>query len=94
MRVDRFIRITKGLDIKLKGSPQLIRTAYTSPKVAITPPDFKWITPQLIIEEGATVRVGDSLLLRENPKSVSSLLQAEQLLKWIGVKKKNYSCNY
>ena len=69
MRVDRFIRITKGLDIKLKGSPQLIRTAYTSPKVAITPPDFKWITPQLIIEEGATVRVGDSLFIaKENPK--------------------------
>ena len=68
MRVDRFIKITKGLDIRLKGSPQLIRMAYTSPKFAITPPDFKWITPQLIIEEGATVRVGDPLFIaKENP---------------------------
>jgi Na+-transporting NADH:ubiquinone oxidoreductase subunit A len=56
------IKLRKGLDIKLKGSAELVLETLPVPTtVALKPTDFKGLTPKLSVKPGAEVKAGDAL---------------------------------
>lgn len=57
------IRIRKGLDIRLAGSPALfLESAMEVPEIAVTPAEFPGIKPRLLVKEGDYVRRGTPIL--------------------------------
>ena len=61
------IKIKKGLDIKLVGEPAKVLEPFTTKYFAITPENFKWLTPKLLVKEGDSVLIGDPLFFaKEN----------------------------
>lgn len=63
------IKLTKGLDIKLKGSAEKKITELSPLQFAIKPTDFIGVFPRLQVKEGDTVKAGSPLFLdkyREN----------------------------
>lgn len=56
------IIIRKGLDIPIGGKPEKhITDARAITTYAVKPVDFVGLTPRLLVEEGVTVKIGDSL---------------------------------
>lgn len=55
------VKISKGVDIKLKGEAQKSVTDTSSTTVAIKPPDFHGVVPKMELKEGAEVKVGTAL---------------------------------
>ena len=52
------IKIRKGVDIRLVGTPgDTVSAAKRSKTYAIQPPNFEGLTPKLIVKEGATVKL-------------------------------------
>lgn len=63
------IKIKKGLDIKLVGEASKLLQKYQTKYFAITPDNFKWLTPKLLVKEGDPVLVGDPLFFaKENER--------------------------
>lgn len=63
----RTIKICKGLNIRLKGSPEKILTGgETTTRYAIRPTDFNGITPKLDCQEGDSVLRGSKLFHDKN----------------------------
>lgn len=56
------IRVTKGLDLKLKGeADKTIVEAPRSSVYAIKPPDFHAVVPKMVLKEGARVKAGETI---------------------------------
>ncbi len=56
------VKISKGLDIKLKGSAnQILKDAPRSNMYAVKPPEFYGIMPRLSVKVGNHVKAGDTL---------------------------------
>ncbi|WP_224483606.1 Na(+)-translocating NADH-quinone reductase subunit A [Robertkochia aurantiaca] len=56
------IKIRRGLDIKLKGvAEKKISEAPRSKNYAIKPTDFHYVTPKMVLKEGAQVKAGDTI---------------------------------
>ena len=56
------INIRKGLDIPIDGNAELrVTDARSITTYAVKPTDFVGLTPRLLVEEGAEVRLGDAL---------------------------------
>lgn len=54
------VKLRKGLDIRLIGEANKIRTEVALPKtVSIKPTDFHGLTPKMTVKEGASVKRGD-----------------------------------
>ena len=65
----RTIKTKKGLDIKLVGEAVPSVQKYNCQHFAITPDDFKWLTPKLLVQESEKVLVGQPLFFaKENDK--------------------------
>ena len=65
------IKIRKGFDIKLVGTPaETVSVAKRSKTYAIKPPDFVGLIPKLKVKEGETVQAGSSLFYDKKKESV------------------------
>lgn len=65
------IKITKGLDIKLKGAAEkTTEKAIISNFYTIRPDDFHGVTPKLILKQGAKVKAGEPLFYDKADESV------------------------
>lgn len=65
------IRLNKGADIKLVGSPsKQVTSAPNSSTYAIKPTDFHGLTPKVLAKEGSEVKAGDPLFLDKNNDKV------------------------
>jgi Na+-transporting NADH:ubiquinone oxidoreductase subunit A len=66
-----FIKIKRGLDIKLAGEASKSMSELPLPEiVAINPPDFTGLTPKLMVKEGDEVRAGTHLFYDKNNESI------------------------
>ena len=57
-----YIRLKKGLDLPIAGSPDpVIKKDVISDVIAIKPTDFKGLVPRLLVKEGDAVLVGSPI---------------------------------
>jgi len=57
------IRVPNGFDLRIAGLPeQVLADAARPSRVALRPGDFPGLRPKLLVEEGASVKTGTSLL--------------------------------
>ncbi|MFP5471451.1 MAG: Na(+)-translocating NADH-quinone reductase subunit A [Bacteroidia bacterium] len=65
------IKITKGLDIKLKGEAEkVVVNANPSDVYTLKPADFHGLTPKLLLKEGAQVKAGTAIFVDKQRESV------------------------
>ena len=58
--MSKTVKLRKGLDIKLVGVANKVKTEATLPKtVSVKPTDFHGMTPKMLVKEGAEVKKGD-----------------------------------
>ncbi|MFT6983500.1 MAG: Na+-transporting NADH:ubiquinone oxidoreductase subunit A [Crocinitomicaceae bacterium] len=58
--MSKTVRLRKGLDIRLIGVANKVRTEAQVPKtVSIRPADFHGMTPKMLLKEGEQVKIGD-----------------------------------
>lgn len=63
----RVVKISKGLDIKLKGAPVKEITAVKAAKLyALMPSDFNGVTPKVVVKPEDAVKAGDALFVDKN----------------------------
>lgn len=63
----RVVKISKGLDINLKGAPVAEFTTVQPAKFyALMPADFTRITPKVVVKPGDDVKAGDALFVDKN----------------------------
>ena len=63
----RVVKISKGLDIKLKGAPVASMTSIEAAKLyALMPADFTRVTPKVVVKPEDTVKAGDVLFVDKN----------------------------
>lgn len=60
--MSKVLKVTKGLDIKLKGEAEKVSKDVTSEVYAVKPTDFHGIFPKLIHKEGAEVKAGTLIM--------------------------------
>ncbi|MBR5277296.1 MAG: Na(+)-translocating NADH-quinone reductase subunit A [Bacteroidaceae bacterium] len=62
--MNRVVKISKGLDINLKGAPVKEMTAVKASKLyALMPSDFTGVTPKVVVKVEDTVKAGDALFV-------------------------------
>ena len=65
------ITIRKGLDLPVDGAAELRLTdARSITTYAVKPTDFVGLTPSLVVEEGYTVRIGDTLFVDKHDERI------------------------
>jgi len=65
------IKISKGLDLKLKGEAEkVVVNASTSDIYSINPANFHGLIPKLLLREGAEVKAGTPIFVDKNRESV------------------------
>ena len=66
----RVVKISKGLNINLKGAPVKEITPVQAPKLyALMPADFTRVTPKVVVKPEDTVKAGDALFVdKANPE--------------------------
>ena len=66
----RVVKISKGLDINLKGAPANEFTPVQAPKLyALMPADFTRVTPKVVVKPEDAVKAGDALFVdKANPE--------------------------
>ena len=66
----RVVKISKGLNINLKGAPAKEITPVQAPKLyALMPADFTRVTPKVVVKPEDTVKAGDALFVdKANPE--------------------------
>ena len=63
----RVVKISKGLDINLKGAPEATFTSVQSAKYyALMPADFTRVTPKVVVAPEDVVKAGDTLFVDKN----------------------------
>ncbi|MEP7110426.1 MAG: Na(+)-translocating NADH-quinone reductase subunit A [Ferruginibacter sp.] len=69
--MSKYIKIKRGLDIKLAGEASKVFSNLALPEIiAIQPPDFTGLTPKLVIKEGDEVQSGTPLFYDKNNESI------------------------
>ena len=66
----RVVKISKGLNINLKGAPANEMTSVAAPKLyALMPSDFTRVTPKVVVKPEDAVKAGDALFIdKANPE--------------------------
>jgi Na+-transporting NADH:ubiquinone oxidoreductase subunit A len=65
------IKISKGLDLKLKGEAEkVVVNASSSDIYSINPANFHGLTPKLLLREGAEVKAGTPIFVDKNKEQV------------------------
>ena len=63
----KVVKISKGLDINLKGAPAKEMIAVNAAKFyALQPSDFNGVTPKVVVKPEDTVKAGDALFVDKN----------------------------
>ena len=63
----KVVKISKGLNINLKGAPVQEMTSVETPKFyALMPADFTRVTPKVVVKPEDTVKAGDPLFVDKN----------------------------
>ena len=63
----RVVKISKGLNINLKGAPAKEFTSVATPKLyALMPADFTRVTPKVVVKPEDAVKAGDPLFVDKN----------------------------
>lgn len=62
--------ISRGYDIKLKGNAALQMCHFEADTLTICPPDFRWISPKLLVKENDEVQIGTPLFADKNDERV------------------------
>ena len=63
----RVVKISKGLNINLKGAPVAEFTSVAPAKLyALMPADFTRVTPKVVVKPGDAVKAGDALFVDKN----------------------------
>lgn len=66
------IKITKGLDIKLKGEAEkIVLNANPSDIYTLKPTDFHGLTPKLLLKEGAEVKAGTPVFIDKYREAIN-----------------------
>ena len=69
--MSKTVRIRKGLDIRLVGVANKIKTEAPMPKtVSIRPADFHGVIPKLMLKEGAEVKIGQPIFQDKYNESI------------------------
>ncbi len=69
--MSKSIKLRKGLDIKLFGGAEKIKSELPMPKsVAVKPADFHGLTPKMVVKEGETVEAGSIIFFDKYNESV------------------------
>jgi Na+-transporting NADH:ubiquinone oxidoreductase subunit A len=63
-------KIKKGIQLNLIGEAQKAVKLMPATPCAINPPDFRWLVPKLIVDEGDCVKVGTPLFCNKNDESI------------------------
>jgi len=65
------IKIKKGHDINIAGKARIDSISEKFPEtVSISPVEFNYIKPKLLIEEGQSIRIGEPIFYDKNNPSV------------------------
>ncbi len=65
--MQKVVKISKGLDINLKGAPEKEMTVVEAAKqYALMPADFTRVTPKVVVAPGDSVKAGDALFVDKN----------------------------
>ncbi|XOV68938.1 MAG: Na(+)-translocating NADH-quinone reductase subunit A [Fluviicola sp.] len=60
--MSKTVKLRKGLDIRLLGAANKVKTDVPMPKVvSIKPTDFHGLTPKMVVKEGETVKAGQPI---------------------------------
>ena len=70
MRETNIHHISKGYDILLKGAAEPVIAPHKSERYHISPLDFRWLKPELLVEVGDTVKVGTPLFADSNNEKI------------------------
>ncbi len=69
--MSKYIKIKKGLNIKLAGEAKKVVSNIILPETfSIKPPNFIGITPKLLVDTGDEVQAGRTLFYDKNNKTV------------------------
>ncbi len=69
--MSKTVKLRKGLDIRLLGVSEKIKTELPHPKsVAVKPTDFHGVTPKMVVKEGETVKAGSIIFFDKYNESV------------------------
>lgn len=69
--MSKTIKLRKGLDIRLVGVADKIKSDFIMPKtVSVKPTDFHGMTPKMVVKEGETVKAGSILFYDKYNESV------------------------
>lgn len=67
----KYIKIKRGLNIKLEGEAEKIISTQPVPKTfAIQPTDFMYVTPKLLVKQGDEVKAGSPLFYDKNNEEI------------------------
>ena len=55
------LTVKKGLDINIKGTPEMVLSDASTKEFALKPSDFPNLVPKLLVKEGDTVKCGTSV---------------------------------
>ncbi len=66
----KVVKITKGLDIPLRGEAEKIVKELHTSQVAVKPVDFIGVFPKLLVKEGDTVKGGSPLFFNKYQESI------------------------
>jgi Na+-transporting NADH:ubiquinone oxidoreductase subunit A len=69
--MSRYVKINKGLNIKLAGEAEKSLTSISNPETfAICPADFSGLSPKLLVKEGDEVLAGSPLIYDKNNEAI------------------------
>lgn len=71
IEMSKNVKITRGIDIKLKGEAEKILANAPHPSsVSIKPTDFSGVNPRLLVKQGDTVKAGTALFSDKQNESI------------------------
>ncbi len=69
--MSKYVKITKGLDVKLKGAAEKVYGSAPAPELyAIKPTDFTGVVPKLLVKQGDQVQAGAPLFYDKNNEQI------------------------
>lgn len=89
--MSKTVKLRKGLDIRLIGEANKIKTELAIPQtVSIKPTDFHGLTPKMVVKEGASVNIGDVIFFDKYNDAIKFVSPANGKLEAIvrGAKRK------
>jgi Na+-transporting NADH:ubiquinone oxidoreductase subunit A len=82
--MSKTVKLRKGLDIRLVGSANKVKSEFVLPKsVSIRPSDFHGMTPKMLLKEGVSVKMGEVIFHDKYNESIKYVSPVNGTLKAI-----------